>query len=255
MASKFNSSLEQKPHLTSATAIYRLISNYCASGAALATTQSGSVLTVQSCIPPAKTLSCSSDAAGQHLVGAQWDAHMRHIVLSFSAVQEQRLLFEALSAAECTNLVKAKALVESSSTLQSVPEELQSRFREAVGNSTLSEGPRFNVNELPPRIERSLYLVLMGTGIRAADPDEHLHRALCMNGMHRLHRAKAQTVESPCFQTVPAAARDRFLHLLQAVPDTADAAWQLGTHREFDKYTPHPITALWHRLTQLFKTT
>jgi hypothetical protein len=61
----------------------------------------------------------------------------------------------------------------------------------------------------------------MGTGIRAADPDEHLHRALCMNGMHRLRRAKALTVESPCFQAVPAAARDRFLHLLQAVPDTA----------------------------------
>jgi hypothetical protein len=33
----------------------------------------------------------------------------------------------------------------------------------------------------------------------------------------------------------------------------SDAAWRLGKHREFDKYTPpHPITTLWHRLGQLF---
>jgi hypothetical protein len=65
---------------------------------------------------------------------------MRHIVLSFTAGPEQQLLFEALSAAECTNLVKAKALVKSSSTLQSVPEELQSHLRQAVSSSNLSEG-------------------------------------------------------------------------------------------------------------------
>jgi hypothetical protein len=70
---------------------------------------------------------------------AQWDGHMRHIVLSFPAVQEHNL-FEALTAAGCTNLVKAKALVESCSSLESVPEELQCRFRQAVVSSNLNEG-------------------------------------------------------------------------------------------------------------------
>jgi hypothetical protein len=49
---------------------------------------------------------------------AHWDYHMRRIVLSFPAAQEQQLLFEALSAAGCTTLVKAKAFLESSSTLE-----------------------------------------------------------------------------------------------------------------------------------------
>jgi hypothetical protein len=65
---------------------------------------------------------------------------MRSIVLSFSTVHEQQLLFKALTAAGCTTLVKAKALLESSSTLECIPEQLQSRFRQAVADSNSSEG-------------------------------------------------------------------------------------------------------------------
>jgi hypothetical protein len=61
-------------------------------------------------------------------------------------------------------------------------------------------GLRFNIKDMPPRVERSLYLLLMDESTRIADPEGVLRRALCKHGKHRLRLAKALTIESPCFQ-------------------------------------------------------
>ena len=82
-------------------------------------------------------------------------------------------------------------------------------------------------DECPPIFERQLHLILQDKAIRDADPQSLLSEALITSavnglyGVHRLQAAKALTADSLCLQDVPAAARTRFLELLDATPSEA----------------------------------
>jgi hypothetical protein len=73
--------------------------------------------------------------------------------------------------------------------------------------------------ELPHSFERQLYLIVRDETIIGADPERNLREALFREGALRLREAKALTAD--CFDNVPAVARDQFLQLMQALPDTA----------------------------------
>jgi hypothetical protein len=73
-------------------------------------------------------------------------------------------------------------------------------------------------DEWPPKFERQLYLILRDKEIRDADPQSLLPKALATSGVCRLQAAKALTADSLCLEDVPAAARTRFLELLDATP-------------------------------------
>jgi hypothetical protein len=71
------------------------------------------------------------------------------------------------------------------------------------------------------QFERQLYLILRDEQIRAADPQCLLERALDNAEVHRLQAAKVLTADSPVLKSVPRAARDRFIELLNATPSEA----------------------------------
>jgi hypothetical protein len=89
--------------------------------------------------------------------------------------------------------------------------------------TTVSGEQRFF--EMPPCVERPLYLICCDSTIREADPTESLYKALVHNNFCRLTAAKTLTAESKCLQRVPVIARERFLELLEATPITAGTAF------------------------------
>jgi hypothetical protein len=74
-----------------------------------------------------------------------------------------------------------------------------------------------------PWIERSLYLLLGASIIRAADRRRTLRAAIFEPNYDkcRLHGARKLTKTSPMLRGVPKAAVNRFFELLQALPQTA----------------------------------
>jgi hypothetical protein len=83
--------------------------------------------------------------------------------------------------------------------------------------------------EMPPNVERPLYLICCDSVIREADPTESLYNALVHNNLCRLAAAKTLIAESQCLQQVPAIARERFLELLGATPCTAGTLLKTNT--------------------------
>ena len=76
---------------------------------------------------------------------AHWDYHMRFLVYNVmdsfklsSRAEEQ--LIQALTAAECTTMVSAKALVKRSDGFSFIPAEFRSRFIKSVTIADLSAG-------------------------------------------------------------------------------------------------------------------
>jgi hypothetical protein len=74
--------------------------------------------------------------------------------------------------------------------------------------------------ERPPAVERALYMILHDSTLRQADRAETLKQVL-MRSRCRLRAARDLTTTSPCLQEVPEAARNRFVELMNALPDTA----------------------------------
>eukprot|EP00953_Heterococcus_sp_UTEX-ZZ885_P011433 6617-Heterococcus_DN1.PRE.1 len=159
--------------------------------------------------------SCTSTVWDSH-----WDHHMRRIVSSFNLGKaEHEVLFEAL-AGSCTQLKAAKKLTFESSVLQRVPEHLRSRFLSAVAAASATEGgPQFEVLELPHPFERQLFLIIRDDTVVRADPERKLIHAVFRERTLRLREARALTIGQ--LLDVPEVARERFLQLMQALPDTA----------------------------------
>jgi hypothetical protein len=76
-------------------------------------------------------------------------------------------------------------------------------------------------DEWPPIFERQLYLIIRDKEIRDADRRSLLSEDLMYGSVCRLQKAKALTADSLCLKDVPAAARTRFLELLDATPSEA----------------------------------
>jgi hypothetical protein len=75
--------------------------------------------------------------------------------------------------------------------------------------------------EDPPKLERSLYLIVHDQQILDADPEYKLMDTLRKNNSCRLRAAKLLKRDSKCFHYVPAVALDRFFALLDATPESA----------------------------------
>jgi hypothetical protein len=75
------------------------------------------------------------------------------------------------------------------------------------------------VLELPHPFERQLYLIIRDDTIVRADPERKLIHAVFRERTLRLREARALSLGQ--LLDVPKVARERFLQLLQALPDTA----------------------------------
>jgi hypothetical protein len=82
-------------------------------------------------------------------------------------------------------------------------------------------GPLQLHKEEPPQLERPLCLILHDQHILNADPQYKLRGAVSQGRLCRLRVVKLLKRDSKCFQSVPAAALDRFFTLLAAMPEAA----------------------------------
>eukprot|EP00953_Heterococcus_sp_UTEX-ZZ885_P020950 11716-Heterococcus_DN1.PRE.2 len=202
----------------------------------------------------------------------RWDPRLRRLIQE--AVQRTDLrITSAFERAGCTTLEAAKRLTASSSCLEGFTEEQRQIFIDAVGLADLrgndtdihialiigvcaffllrspiplsADGPRpyqlqgadyaYFVHELPPRVARSLYVILKDERLLELDPQETLMASLQKQRQVRLANAKLMTHQSPYLAGIPLPVVVRFLELV--------AVSEVPYDKSLKHYTQHSTTS------------